>query len=160
MSRAIGRSSWRPGLALASAAVIAACGGGALPSDDTAAANGAKAPPAAGDTGSASLDPASFTAAMVALGDSIFHGRAASGICYTCHGPDAKGGALAPDLTDGQWLHGDGAPQFIARMIREGVPQPKQFPAPMPAFGTTFNPQQVAALTAYVYSRSHPEVGR
>src|SRR5687767_869813 len=35
------------------------------------------------------------TPAQLALGDSIFHGRAAGGSCFTCHGMDAKGTALA-----------------------------------------------------------------
>ena len=82
-------------------------------------------------------------AQLVALGDSIFEGQAAGGICYTCHGPDAKGTQLAPDLTDQQWLNGDGSVEFIANVVRNGVLQPKQFPAPMPPFGATLNDQQL-----------------
>ena len=38
------------------------------------------------------------------------------GICYACHGANAKGTPLAPDLTDGKWLNIDGsvADQFLA----------------------------------------------
>ncbi len=46
---------------------------------------------------------------LVALGDSIFHGHVAGGTCTACHGQDAKGTAVAPDLTDNQWINGDGA---------------------------------------------------
>ena len=42
----------------------------------------------------------SITPALVARGDSIFHGRLAGGTCHVCHGEDAKGTTgLAPDLT-------------------------------------------------------------
>ena len=39
---------------------------------------------------------------MVAFGDSIYHGLAAGGTCAGCHGTDAKGTPLAPDLTGQQ----------------------------------------------------------
>ena len=97
-----------------------------------------------------------MTPQMVALGDSIFHGRAAGGTCQTCHGPDAKGTPLAPNLTDSQWLHGDGSFQFLVTTITNGVPQPKQHPGPMPPMGgAQLTPDQVRAVAAYVYSLSH-----
>ena len=96
---------------------------------------------------------------MVALGDSIFHGTAANGICYTCHGPNAKGTELAPDLTDQTWLNGDGSLGFIHNTVVNGVPTPKQHAAPMPAFGQAFSNDQVNAVASYVYSLSHPNVG-
>lgn len=44
---------------------------------------------------------APFTPQQVALGDSIFRGRAAGGTCYVCHQQNARGlPGLAPDLTD------------------------------------------------------------
>lgn len=42
-------------------------------------------------------------------GDRIFHGSAVGGTCFTCHGQDAKGTQLAPELTDKQWINGDGS---------------------------------------------------
>ena len=96
---------------------------------------------------------------MVALGDSIFEGKAAGGICYTCHGPEAKGTQLGPDLTDQQWLNGDGSYQFIVQSVTNGVPTPKQFPGPMPPFGQMLTPGQVRAVAAYVYSLTHPVAG-
>ena len=97
------------------------------------------------------------TPAKVALGDSIFHGQVAGGICYSCHGPDAKGVAqLGPDLTSGKWLHGDGGYGFIMQTIEQGIPKPKQAAAPMPPMGGgKLTPAQVNALAAYVYSLSH-----
>ena len=95
-----------------------------------------------------------FPPAVIALGDSIFHGKAAGGICFTCHGPTAKGTpGLAPDLTDGTWLHGDGSYAFIARTVTTGVPKPMQAAAPMlPKGGAALSDAQVRAVAAYVYS--------
>ena len=119
-----------------------------------------------GDAPSASGEqPGGFTAAhitpqMVALGDSIFEGKAAGGICYTCHDPEGKGTQLGPDLTDQQWIHGDGSLDFIMQTVREGIPEPQQFQGPMPAFRASMTDEQIRAVSAYVYSMSHPDVGR
>lgn len=93
---------------------------------------------------------------QIALGDSIFHGQAAGGTCTACHGQDAKGTAVAPNLTDSQWLNGDGSYQFIVNTVTTGVPKPKEHPAPMPPKGgATLSDDQVKAVAAYVYSLSH-----
>ena len=52
--------------------------------------------------------PAGVTPAAIAQGDSIFHTK---GLCYACHGTDAKG-TVGPNLTDAEWLHGDGSLRF------------------------------------------------
>lgn len=152
-------------VATAAVAVAAACAGGdesaTADTPEAAAGGGAPAvpaaPPAAAPAGP--LTEGSITPQMVALGDSIFKGQAAGGICFTCHLPEAQGGPTGPNLTDEEWLNADGTLESIANVIRNGVPQPKQFPAPMPAFGQSFSEEQVRALAAYVYSRSHPNVG-
>ena len=96
------------------------------------------------------------TPELVALGDKIFRGQEAGGTCATCHGQDAKGTPLAPDLTDSQWLNGDGSLEFIVKAVTSGVPKPKQHPAPMPPMGgASLTPEQVRAVAAYVYSLSH-----
>ena len=93
---------------------------------------------------------------QIALGDSIFHGQVGGGTCSACHGQDAKGTAVAPDLTDSQWLNGDGSYQFIVNTITNGVPKPKQHPAPMPPKGgAPLTDDQVNAVAAYEYSLSH-----
>jgi mono/diheme cytochrome c family protein len=93
---------------------------------------------------------------LIALGDSIFHGQVAGGTCTACHGTDAKGTAVAPDLTDQQWINGDGSYDFIVHTVTTGVPKPKQHPAPMPPKGgATLTDAQVRAVAAYVYSLSH-----
>jgi mono/diheme cytochrome c family protein len=99
-----------------------------------------------------------LTPGLIAYGDSVFHGKGGSGVCFSCHGPDGKGVAnLAPDLTSGKWLHGDGSYAFIVRTVEKGVPQPKQSLGPMPPMGgATLTPAQVHAVAAYVFSLSHP----
>ena len=81
---------------------------------------------------------------------------AGAGNCFTCHGGDAAGSPLAPDLTDGEWLNVDGTYGSILAVVREGVAQPQQFPAPMPAMGgANLSENQLCAVAAYVYSLSH-----
>jgi mono/diheme cytochrome c family protein len=133
--------------------VVAACaGGGERPAGDTASGAAPATPPATG----AQAGVGQITPQLIALGDSIFEGKAAGGICYTCHGPEGQGTQLGPNLTDQQWLHGDGSYEFIVRNVSTGVPTPKQYPGPMPPFGQTLTPEQIRAVAAYVYSLSHP----
>jgi mono/diheme cytochrome c family protein len=103
-----------------------------------------------------------ITPAMVARGDSIFHGQIGGAACFGCHGTDAKGvTGLAPNLTSGKWLNGDGSLAAIAQTIEKGVPHPKQAPAPMPPKGgAKLLPSDVLAVAAYVYSLSHPKATR
>lgn len=106
-------------------------------------------------------NPSEITAEMVALGNEIFHGRAANGICYTCHGMDATGGpgGLGPNLTDAEWLHNDGSYGAIINTIRTGVAQPVNAPAPMPPMGgASLSDEQLRAVAAYVYSLTHADV--
>ncbi len=107
----------------------------------------AKAPAATGGGGG--------DAALIAVGDSIFHGQAAGGTCYACHGQDAKGSAVGPNLTDAEWLHSDGSLAAITKTIQAGVPTPKKAPAPMPPMGgASLSPEQVRAVATYVHSLS------
>jgi len=131
--------------------------GAAAGSTSAAGATGA----AAGAAGGAQGGAGSITAAEIALGDSIFHGQTAGGTCFTCHGQDAKGTTLAPDLSDKTWIDGDGSYNYIVERVTTGVPQPKEHPAPMPPMGgASLSQAQVRAVSAYVYSLSHPEVGK
>jgi mono/diheme cytochrome c family protein len=97
-----------------------------------------------------------ITPQQIALGDSIFHGQVGGGTCTACHGQDAKGTAIAPDLTDSKWINGDGSYQFLVNTITNGVPKPKEHPAPMPPKGgAPLTDDQVKAVAAYEYSLSH-----
>jgi glucose/arabinose dehydrogenase/mono/diheme cytochrome c family protein len=100
--------------------------------------------------------PAGATKQMVALGERIFHGEVAGAACTGCHGADAKGTPLGPNLTDTHWLWGDGSYASIAKIITDGVPQPKQYRSAMPPLGgAELTPDQVSALAAYIWALSH-----
>ena len=111
-----------------------------------AAAGGARGGAGAGGGGGGS-------AQLIALGDSVFHGQAGGGTCYVCHGQDAKGSGVGPNLTDSEWLNTDGTLAGITRTVQNGVPQPKKAPAPMPPMGgAALSPDQVKAVATYVHS--------
>jgi glucose/arabinose dehydrogenase/mono/diheme cytochrome c family protein len=100
--------------------------------------------------------PAGATKAMVALGDRVYHGQVGGATCTGCHGASATGTALGPDLSDKQWLWGDGSFPSIAKTITAGVPQPKQYRSPMPPMGgAQLTPDQVSAVAAYIWALSH-----
>jgi glucose/arabinose dehydrogenase/mono/diheme cytochrome c family protein len=100
--------------------------------------------------------PPGATGAMVARGDSIYHGHEGGASCTGCHGQSGAGSPLGPDLTDKQWLWSDGSYEGIAKTISEGVDKPKQYRSPMPPMGgSQLTNEQVQALAAYVWSLSH-----
>lgn len=104
----------------------------------------------------ASFDPATITPAMVALGDSIFHGKIGASSCQACHGVSGKDGAAAPNLADAEWLHSDGSWENIYKTIKSGVMAPKQFSSVMPPYGgVMLTEERTRAVAAYVYSLSH-----
>ena len=85
-------------------------------------------------------------------GKAIFLGK---GMCQACHGPEAKGTSLAPDLTDKEWLHADGTVETIAKVVKEGVAAPKKHPAPMPAMGgAQLTDAEIQAVARYIVSLS------
>jgi glucose/arabinose dehydrogenase/mono/diheme cytochrome c family protein len=105
--------------------------------------------------------PPGATADAVALGNRIYHGEVASAPCAGCHGSDAKGSPLGPDLTSGKWLWGDGSLAAIAHTITVGVPRPKDYGAPMPPMGgAQLSPSQVSAVAAYIWALSHRSAQR
>jgi mono/diheme cytochrome c family protein len=135
-----------------------ACGGGDDTGDtgapDTMSATPPAATPPAGTppAGGAQL-PEGVTPEMVTAGQQIFAGV---GICMTCHGPDATGTPLAPNLTDQTWINVDGSYEQIVQLVTTGVPQPVEHPSPMPPMGgAQLTEQQIREVAAYVYSLSH-----
>ena len=134
------RKASQPLLAAAILATLAACG----PSTASTDVGGAGAPAAA-------VAPA--TPAMIAEGRTLFAG---DGRCAVCHGQGGRGGSLGPNLQDNDWIWVDPAqpvrPQ-IATIIRNGIANPRQSPAPMPAMGGgNLTEAQVQALSAFVES--------
>jgi cbb3-type cytochrome c oxidase subunit III len=102
--------------------------------------------------------PAGPSPELAQKGDSIFHGP---GLCYACHGANAQG-AVGPNLTDSEWIHGDGSYDFIVATVTSGIPKEKtKGGIAMPAKGgSSISDEDVKAVAAYVYSLSHPEVGK
>jgi cbb3-type cytochrome c oxidase subunit III len=133
------------------ALALAACAQANDEADDAATTGdepAAQPAPTASQT--AGTPPEGATPEDVAAGQQIF---TSTGNCYTCHGPDAKGTQLAPNLTDSEWINIDGTFATIQQNVKTGVPQPKQHPAPMPAMGgATLTDDQVRQVSAYVWS--------
>lgn len=81
-------------------------------------------------------------------GRKVFEGK---GLCYACHGKDATGTPLAPNLTDGEWLNIDGSLPAIIALVEKGVPKPLRYPAPMPPMGgAKLTRAEIEAVAAYV----------
>src|SRR5215469_350968 len=119
----------------------------AAPPEGTNAAAGASAANLPVPTGSSRQ--------MVQLGEQVFHG-AGGAACTGCHGADARGTPLGPSLITKQWLWSDGSYDGITRVVRNGVPQPKQFREPMPPMGgAQLNEEQVQAVAAYLWALNH-----
>jgi mono/diheme cytochrome c family protein len=142
--------------AMVLALALAACADAGEDTTDDAAATGGQptdspaAAPATGTPTNAGTPPQGATAEDVSTGQQLFTTTAN---CYTCHGPDAKGTQLAPNLTDSEWINVSGTFDDIQKVIRTGVNPPKQHPAPMPAMGgAKLNDTQIRQLAAYVWS--------
>jgi mono/diheme cytochrome c family protein len=97
--------------------------------------------------------PAGVTQAMVDKGNEIYHKQ---GLCYACHGQDAKG-LVGPNLTDDVWLHSKGGYEELVAQIAKGVSKEEsKSGVPMPAKGGAgISEEDVKAVAAYVYSLSH-----
>ncbi|MCS6811257.1 MAG: cytochrome-c oxidase, cbb3-type subunit III [Tepidimonas sp.] len=69
--------------------------------------------------------------------------------CAQCHGSDARGSKSFPNLTDNDWLGGDGGPDYIKTTITQG--RVGVMPPMAAAVGT---PEDVRNLAHYVLSLS------
>lgn len=104
-------------------------------------------------TGSAQVPdslPEDVTAQMIETGAALYGG---AGLCAVCHGANGEG-SIGPDLTDDEWVHGDGSYDDIVHQILEGVPADKSksgVPMP-PKGGASLTDEQVRAVAAYVWS--------
>jgi mono/diheme cytochrome c family protein len=99
--------------------------------------------------------PAGITDAMVQEGQGIYAG---AGICAVCHGPDATGG-IGPNLTDAEWLIGDGEYEQLVTRILDGVSAAeatfRRGATMPPKGGSGITEAQVRAVAAYVWTLSH-----
>ena len=94
----------------------------------------------------AAIDPVAFAKevsdkALIAPGGQIYSGK-----CAACHG--AKGeGMIGPNLADNYWIHGDGTPLEIFKVIDKGVNEKG-----MPPWGSLLKKAELNQVTAYVIS--------
>lgn len=97
--------------------------------------------------------PAGVTQEMVDEGQKLY-----GQVCTACHGAGGTGSPAAPKLTDSEWIHISGQFPEIVTIVNNGVANPKQYPAAMPAKGGgNFTDEQVRQIAAYVYALSHQE---
>jgi mono/diheme cytochrome c family protein len=85
---------------------------------------------------------------------------AAAGLCFACHGPEAKGvQGMGADLTDSNWAHSDGSFDGILRTITQGVTAEKSTNGVVmpPKGGSQLTDAQVRAVGAYIWSLSRPK---
>jgi mono/diheme cytochrome c family protein len=102
--------------------------------------------------------PPGVSEEMISAGQPLFDGP---GRCKSCHGPNGKGTKRGPNLADAHWIHIRGSYDEIIHVIVAGVPDPKKHPLPMPPRGNSkISDAEVRAVAAYVWSLSHPAVGR
>ncbi|MGB2730703.1 MAG: c-type cytochrome, partial [Methylovirgula sp.] len=91
-------------------------------------------------------------------GERVFHGEVDGGTCSGCHGANAKGTSVGPDLTSGKWIWGDGSLNSLEQIVSMGVPSPKVYPGVMPPNGgADLSASDVNAVAAYVWAISHQE---
>ncbi|MEE9207630.1 MAG: c-type cytochrome [Gemmatimonadota bacterium] len=99
-------------------------------------------------------------ALLIEEGSGLYH----QGTCTFCHAVAGRGsGTRAPDLSDVEWLHGEGDFDGIQTTIMWGVKRsewkattPRRFQM-NPSGGMNLTRPQLAAMTAYVWSLSHGE---
>ncbi len=106
-------------------------------------------------TAQAQTLPEGVTAAMVQEGQQLYAG---AGICAACHGPDGTG-AIGPNLTDAEWLIGEGEYEQVVAAILEGVTA-AEATNPLgaimpPKGGGAITDAQVRAVAAYVWTLSN-----
>jgi cytochrome c oxidase cbb3-type subunit 3 len=85
--------------------------------------------------------------AAIASPERLARGKAVFGKnCASCHGPDG-GGGIGPNLTDTSWIHGDGTPTAILKVVREGVAEKG-----MPPWGALLKSEETLEVAAHVRS--------
>lgn len=98
--------------------------------------------------------PEGVTPAMVATGETLFK---STGLCFACHGPDAKGlPGVGANLTDAEWYHGDGTYESLVELILKGVsPEVSKSGVMMPPKGgSQITEEQARAIASYVWTLS------
>ena len=101
-----------------------------------------------------SEQPQGVTQELIDKGNEIFH---KDGLCYACHGADAKG-MVGPNLTDDVWIHSKGSYDEIVAQVMKGITkeESKSGVVMPPKGGSSISDDDVKAVAAYVWSLSHP----
>jgi mono/diheme cytochrome c family protein len=134
------------------AAMAFGCGG---ESEQADVPDAAPATVAAAATDAADAVQGEITDAMIEEGRTLYVG---AGLCAACHGPNGGGiPNLGANLTDDEWLHGDGSYEAIVDRIMTGVPADQSSSGTvMPAKGgSALTDAQVRSVAAYVQSLSN-----
>ena len=99
-----------------------------------AAKRAADAPPAATE--------ASTDAADLAVGKELYTSKA----CFACHGMNAEGNAIGPNLADGSWINGCSFADVV-KIIKNGMPTKGMTP-----YKDQLNAKQTEQLASYILS--------
>ena len=65
-------------------------------------------------------------------------------ICAVCHGPEGKGSAAFPNLTDSEWINGN-SPEIVVHSIEVGNPAKG-----MVAYKSQLSEKQIIQLASYI----------
>jgi cytochrome c oxidase cbb3-type subunit III len=68
--------------------------------------------------------------------------------CASCHGPEMQG-LIGPNLVDNYWIHGDGKPPAIAKVLYDGVLEKG-----MPAWGALIPEETLFGIAAYIHEKN------
>ncbi|MEO8297758.1 MAG: cytochrome-c oxidase, cbb3-type subunit III [Burkholderiales bacterium] len=87
----------------------------------------------------------------MAIGERLFANN-----CAVCHGSDAKGSKGFPNLTDGDWLGGDGSLDYLQKTIAEG--RQGVMPPMAAAVGTGEDVKNVAQYVLSLSGSAHNSI--
>ena len=141
-------------------AAMAACSGSEAGQQQAAFGENETAAAASGTTAMAGVEataqdealPEGVTPEMVAQGKEIYAGV---GLCFVCHGGDGTGmPGMGANLTDDEWVQGDGSYEGIVATVMAGVDVDKSTAGTVmpPKGGSSITDDQVKAVSAYVYT--------
>ncbi len=110
-------------------------------------------------TGASSVslpNPATILAADSIAGLRLYRRE---GNCISCHNTRAEGVVrLGSNISDQEWMRGDGSLSFLYAIIRDGVADPGAARSPMPGKGEQLAKKEIFQLAAYIYTLSHAGV--
>ena len=106
----------------------------------------------AGSAQAGSSLPEGVTPSIVSTGETLFK---SIGLCFACHGPDARGvPGAGVNLTDDEWLHVDATFEGLVQRILDGVVPglTKGGLIMLPKGGSQVTDEQIRAIASYVWS--------